>query len=202
MKNYTFIVGITLSFILFITTGLLVWQKASAPQTPESIKIPQVPEVGTPRGKVSTPTVELIAPLPEGWKTYRNKEYGFEVGYPDGFKVEEHNEFKDFPNPNAKRIIVSFKSEYPETDEKFAWFFIEATTEGQRGMVDLLVNKEYPRGNINKKIWTGTKGAEMKYWFFAYGLAYNTSTNQKFIEDLFDKFLDTFKLKSIDVQPQ
>jgi len=86
MKRIYLVTG-TIILLLLIVGVLLVWQK--------TIKAPEI----TP---IPMPKPVPVAPVPTGWKTYENKEFGFAFDYPWDWKVEE------FRTTKGERAPYSF----------------------------------------------------------------------------------------------
>lgn len=78
--------------LALIASGILLWQQMQAPAEGG----------GKPSGEQAEPVKS-----PEQWETYRNEEYGFEIRYPNEYKIEISGGHSPAANPELlSRISV------------------------------------------------------------------------------------------------
>jgi len=76
----------------------------SFPLWPFEVSVPV--STFTPRPSPSNLEAKLPSDVPADWQTYRNEEYGFEMEYPESWRINT-----DFPNLIAGEFMISFRSE-------------------------------------------------------------------------------------------
>lgn len=108
-------VWIIIILIVFIAGGVFAWQYFGAPK-----------EVKSPEKVLQDETANTSTSSVQGWQTYRNEEFGFELRYPDSWKViegpeeltvfnDEHGEsFISLALANRAELGISFCGAYPE----------------------------------------------------------------------------------------
>ena len=93
MKQSSIIFIIIIVIILLIVGAVWVWQKDTKPDgitpTPPTPVEPTEPVEPTP------PQEPDSVQIPEGWKTYRNTEMGFELAYPGEWFVYDLKRFNE-----------------------------------------------------------------------------------------------------------
>lgn len=90
-QGYIIGIGIVVILIL-IAGGILLWQKGGEtdgifPSPPTSVVEPVEPTNPTEPVEATTPQDQVSPEILEGWKTYENEDYGFEIKYPEGWQV-------------------------------------------------------------------------------------------------------------------
>ena len=102
-KGFVSIILIVAIVIVVSTVGYFAFVKKSEPIVQQTTPTPT--KTNTPVSPTPTPTPNLRA----NWKTYTNSQYGFEVKYPDTWKVSETAASVNFMLvKNAQDVYLSF----------------------------------------------------------------------------------------------
>jgi len=90
-----------LVLVVIVAGGILAWQyfKPEVKITQPEIKITQ--KAATSAKKEIKESEEKLKDETADWKIYRNEEYGFEIKYPENYKV----------NKDSRSIIITFPSQ-------------------------------------------------------------------------------------------
>ncbi|MFH1561563.1 MAG: hypothetical protein ABID04_03230 [Patescibacteria group bacterium] len=100
-KEIIIIVGITLLVVAGFTGAYLLGSKKNSNQAAETtvaLISPTVFPTIEPSNQPE-PTETEASTLPQGWTTYENSEYGFEISFPDSYKaLDDSNNLYGWPN--------------------------------------------------------------------------------------------------------
>ena len=109
-----FVIGVAVTLLLIIAGGgayYLGMQSKKNPQEPAATAVTETIISPTEFIEKPEPTIAEVSNIPEGWLTYKNEEYGFEISYPKNYKALSDAE-NLYGWPNALVLIYNGGQSY------------------------------------------------------------------------------------------
>lgn len=126
-STYPVLWGVLSLVVLALVGGLLVWWIPD--QTKQNTKT--TPNLNNNSGTSNVSTNSNVNAVPEGWKQYLDKEFGFSFLYPNNWRIGTYpNDTISVDSPGAQEPIPLFKAVSGGIDEAVAWLNANRTEPG------------------------------------------------------------------------
>jgi hypothetical protein len=125
-------IWIILILAVIVGGGILGWIKT------KEVPPIELPEIKKPEKIVKDETAKLVPSEVEGWKTYRNEEYRFEIKYPEDFTIENINQ--------GVKIV------FPESYKNQSYIFKNDVKDAWIGVGTAIMDREGFKGDLCQKL--------------------------------------------------